>query len=150
MEEAHEEDEREEEEMRRMGYNPNHYRSSGRFASTGHGTRYGYPMWEEDMWPRVDRVRGYHDGDGSIETGYGRNAMPESDEYGRAYGRYKEARRHYTETKDEHEKSEMKKHAEDHFNKSVKTLHEIWKDVDPSLRSKMKTDLTALINEIQI
>lgn len=150
MNEDYEEDEHARHEMERMGYNPNHYRSSGRFASAGHGTRYGYPIWNDTMWPRmVDHTRGYHDGEGSIETGYGRNAKPDEVEYGMAYNRYKEARRHYTETKDEHEKTAMKHHAEEHFDKSVKTLREIWKDVDPALRARMKNDLTALCNEIQ-
>lgn len=149
MQEKHEE----EEEMERYGYNPNHYPSSGRFASAGHGTRYGYPMMEPEMWARRASERfGYHDephtGMGDIRSGHGMNGMPSESEYGHSYDQYRESRRHYTETKDPAHKKEMDKHAEEHFEKTIKTFREIWADVDPSLRTKMKTELTTLIHEL--
>ena len=179
------------EELRRAGYNHNHYRSSGRFASAGHGTRMGYPMLEPEMWRYVAPERfgypmrttheGGHSGWGNVETGYGENGMPgytpgskgtsrggsmmpgssgtvygssgsygypHDPEYGRAYNQYRESRRHYTETKDYDHKKEMDHHAEEHLKHSIHTLREIWKDVDPEMRKKMKTDLQGLVGEL--
>lgn len=166
MQEAEEEDEEMDEWMRKNGYNHNHYKSSGRFASIGHGMRMGFPM--PIHLPHVMRgehlMDGYqmpyddgeHSGRGDVTSGYGENGMPpyamdqDSMEHGRAYGRYREARRHYTETHDASDKKEMTKHAMDHFNKMLETLGAIWKDVDPEMRKKMRTDLEKTISAMPV
>lgn len=168
---AMEDAEKEEEEFEsRFGYNHNRYPSSGRFASAGHGVRMGYPHLPAEMWDRRMMERyGYpvyydgeeHSGLGNVRTGYGENGMPmrsehhetmdpETEEYGRHYSRYRQARRHYTETKDAHDKTEMDKHAMEHFGKALRTFREIWGDVQPDMRKKMKMDLEKLVGEMNV
>lgn len=168
---ANNDDENEDADMR-YGYNHNHYRSSGRFASKGHGTYMGYsPMMEPEMWMRLakerfgystDPERTHHSGMGDVRTGVGMNGMPyhiqgetpdkygyRSDpEYGRAYNMYREHRRHYTETKDQADRDQMSRHAEEHLHKSIETIRDIWADVDPAMRKKMKTELQGLVGEM--
>lgn len=158
---AMKEAEEEEEELRRLGYNHNRYPSSGRFASAGHGTRMGYPYLPVEMWGRHMMERyGYpmyydgeeHGGMGDIRTGQGDNAPPDHDglEYNKSYSRYRQARRHYTETHDAHDKSEMDKHAMEHFGKALHTFKEIWGDVQPEMKKKMRVDLEKLLGEMNM
>lgn len=163
----------------RYGYNHNRYPSSGRFASKGHGKFMGYvPMMEPEMWARRAMERfGYpmdrefygpeathHSGMGDVKTGYGVNGTPyhaqgeQADkygyrgdpEYGRSYNMYREHRRHYTETKDPSDRAQMSHHAEEHLRKTLETLRDIWADVDPEMRKKMKTDLQGLVGEMNV
>ena len=53
-----------------------------------------------------------------------------------------------TETKSPEKKREMEEHAEHHMNEAVATFKEIWREADPELRQKMKTDLTKLMGEM--
>lgn len=168
MHEAEEDDEKTEEWMRKNGYNPNHYKSSGRFAPSGRGIRMGYP-WPFHL-PNVIRsepfMSGYpvyfdegeHSGRGDIKTGYGENGKVYQDmnvdedtmEHGRAYGRYREARRHYTESHDPEAKKDMTRHAMDHFGKTLETLTAIWKDVEPEMRKKMRSDLEKTVASMPV
>lgn len=172
MVEAEEEYDEERKEAERMGYNHNRYPSSGRFASAGHGMRMGYPHLPVEMWDRHMKARYgypvYYDGDehtgmGDVHTGYGENGTasrmgypdrdrmdPDMEEQGRNYSRYRQARRHYTETKDARDKSEMDEHAMKHFGKALQTFKEIWADVQPEQRKKMKIDLEKLVNEMNV
>lgn len=143
----------------RMGYD--HWRtSSGRYApkGTGHWTpirgRSGYPMpaegdWRPEFGPWGDSYDG-HMTDGRM--GY---ADPDFEEYmrderhGTPYKQWKLARKHYTETKADGDKREMTEHAKEHMADTVVTLKEIWMAADPDLRTKMKNDLTALINDMK-
>lgn len=159
-------EEYDEEMEKRFGYNPNRYKSSGRFASAGHGTRMGYPRLPIEMWGPLMERYGYpvyydgmeHDGKGDVHTGYGDNASPEhrgyvdpdTEEYGRDYSRYRMARRHYTETKDPKDKTEMDKHAMEHFGKALHTFKDIWQDVQPEQKKAMKRDLEKLVSEMNI
>lgn len=125
--------------------------------------RFGYPRARHDG--RSMTMQGmYHSGDGDVRTGYGVNGTPwhvqgeQADkygysgdmEYGRSYNKYREHRRHYTETKDPAEKEQMSHHAEEHLRKTIETLRDIWGDVDPSMRKKMKTDLQGLVGEMNV
>ena len=120
-------------ENMRMGYrdssrsnhggNMNQSRDSmGRYTSDrGSSNRSGYddPDWrmDSDMDPR----------------------------YSEAYNKYKKARRHYTETHSQMDKKEMDEHANEHIADTIQTMKELWEDADPTLRKKMKADLTSLI-----
>lgn len=162
---AEEEEKESEEWMSRDGYNHNHYKS-GRFASSGHGHWVGYPHLPhvyrgEHMMPQMHGYPVYYDegehaGHGDVMTGYGENGAPQyamdedSMEHGRAYGRYRAARRHYTETHDASDKHDMTKHGMDHFGKTLKTITTIWEDVDPEMRKKMRTDLEKLIGQMPV
>lgn len=128
--------------------------------------RFGYPM--VDRFPydgkEMDGERTHHSGMGDVRTGYGVNGTPwhvqgeqadkygyrGDNEYGRAYNMYREHRRHYTETKDPSDREQMSRHAEEHLRKTLETLRDIWVDVDPNMRKKMKTDLQGLVGEMNV
>lgn len=165
------EDAEEEEEMMakmggRMGYDHYRYPSSGRFAPTGSGKRYGYVppymmdmhdgldrgWFEKDFDPKVDYRMGYPtDGDTSrgsrgVRMGY----TPEAgmSKYGRSYEQFRDARRHYTETHSSEDEARMSEHAKEHMKDTVESLRDIWEDATPELRKKMKADLGKLLNEL--
>lgn len=144
----------------RRGYDNWRY-ASGRFAPTGHGHRSGFSgrgsmrarsggmqnrsRGFNDMWDDYDmdrRSRGYvedYDMEGTMRRGQNGSRM-------RPWDRYTEAKRHYTETKDQSHKEEMEKYADEHIHESIDSMKEMWKEASPSLRNKLKTQLTSLVN----
>lgn len=97
-----------------------------------------------------------HSSDGqssSGSSGYywpGHDMMEDTDRrYGDAYNKYKMTRRHYTESRSDADKKEMKRYAEDHLNDSISTIKDIWEDADPILKQKMKEDFTKLVNDMK-
>lgn len=136
----------------RMGYNTHHSSRTGRFIS-GRSGRMGYnpiihqaPYMEDYLdngrmdWDRAGEGRlGYPQGSGSMSEG----------RHGEAYNRYQNARRHYTETRSEADKDEMKRHAHEHVADTITTIRDIWSSADPELKSRMKQDFQNLINEMK-
>lgn len=129
----------------RMGYDDRRY-NSGRFAPKKKGRREPYdemdrkyPAWENMRmgYPIDDRMKRVYDEDWD-------------DEYGRPYNEYRKAKKYYTETKSMTEKQRMDEHANKHLHETIGTFREIWKDADPNMKKKMKTDLTTLINEMNV
>lgn len=166
MEESEEEDD---ERHDRMGYNSRHY-ANGRFAPKGRGTRMGYipdmmmqypyiygyvndPDFEDNM--RNRRMSYQPSGAGNrsqsgSKMGYGDwDWDPDDDpKQSREYNEYKRAKRHYTETKSPADKQQMDEHAMKHMNQAMDSFREMWKDADPTMRKRMKADLTALVGEM--
>ena len=68
--------------------------------------------------------------------------------YGKSFNEFRTAKRHYTENHSSTDKQAMDLHATEHVMDSMMTLREIWQDVDPTLRQKMKADLTKLVSEL--
>lgn len=144
-----------EEEMRkyeegRMGYDNWRYPSSGKFATKGHGERYGYTP--DDMIPQF-----MHDDMRKPIYGYDDNAYrgnykidQESDRYGKAYKDWSRAKKYYTETNSQSDKDEMSLHAKEHLNDVVVTIREMWKSADPDLRKEIKKNLTTLTAEMPV
>lgn len=64
------------------------------------------------------------------------------------YNEYKRAKRHYTTTKSPADKQQMDEHMTKHMNQAMDSFREMWKDADPTMRKRMKADLTALIGEM--
>lgn len=190
MEDLKQEKKKEEEEMKKAGYDNWRYPSSGRFAPTGSGTFYGYPFVERFGYP-IGQSQSGQSGAGNVQTGYGMNGFPgyngssgggsqssggssggrglsgsyggsggsqggssgrsgyEGDpRYGRAYNQYQSSKRGYNETHDEGQRKEMNQHAKEHFEETLVTFRDIWHDVDPEQKRKMKMDLQALIGEL--
>lgn len=169
--EAMEESEKEEGPWDRMGYNSRHY-ASGRFAPKGKGTRMGYipemmmpqeypyiygymndPDFEENMRNRKMHYQPSGAGNRSqTGTRMGYEDMdwdPDDDpRQSKEYNEYKRAKRHYTETKSATDKQRMDEHAMKHMNQAIDSFREMWKDADPSMRKRMKADLTALVGEM--
>lgn len=140
-------------ENNRMGYNPNR-NSMGRYSRGYEYPRNDIMRWPETMMGYSPSGAGTRSQSGSrmgYEDVYARMMPTESEDserYGREFGRYRQARRHYTETKSPEKKREMEEHAEHHMNEAVATFKEIWREADPELRQKMKTDLTKLMGEM--
>lgn len=158
----------------RAGYDSWRY-SSGRYAPKGHGHyvgRHGFtPMTPGPYypdWPYNGDMMGYP-GMKSAESGQshgnysdasrgattGRMGYPYDgsdmmrSEYGRAYDKFKDSRRHYTETHSEDDRKEMSKHGKEHVMEAVSAMKEIWADATPDLREQMKKSFTALINDMK-
>lgn len=132
-----------EESEDRYGYNSRRY-SDGRYAPAGMGKR-GYRPMEYDMpkeghWRNPPyAVMGYSDG----------REEPPSD-YTRAYDRYKDARRHYTASKNPQTQEEMNRYANEHLTETIATFREMWGDATPDVKANMKTHLTNLVNEMTV
>lgn len=162
----------EDDEDGRMGYNARHY-ASGRFAPKGRGTRMGYMPMNDMRDPYLYDYNGepmIHEGDlrpmkfGYQPSGAGNRSqsgsrmghddrdwdMDDDPEYSREYNEYKRAKRHYTETKSAVDKQKMDEHATKHMNQAMDSFRELWKDADPVMRKRMKTDLTALVGEMPV
>lgn len=140
-------------ENHRMGYNPNR-NSMGRY-SRGYVPGEDVLRWPETMMGYSPSGAGTRSQSGSrmgYDNVHARMMPPEDydddDRYGKEFGRYRMARRHYTETRSPAEKKKMEEHAEHHMNEAISTFKEIWKEADPELRQKMKTDLTKLMGEM--
>lgn len=140
-------------ENHRMGYNPNR-NSLGQYSRGYEHPRTDIMRWPETMMGYSPSGAGTRSQSGSrmgYEDVYARMMPPESEDserYGREFGRYRQARRHYTETNSPEKKREMEEHAEHHMNEAIATFKEIWREADPELRQKMKTDLTKLMGEM--
>lgn len=82
---------------------------------------------------------------GRFKSGYDGDM---DDRYGRPYNEYKEAKRHYTETKSPTDKEETDRHANERVMDTIATIREIYKAADPELRTRIKGDLTKLVGEM--
>lgn len=131
----------EEEDDDRYGYNNRRY-SSGRYASKGKGMVRGYhpqypmmpPFYEYDMPERMGYIPGYE----SQHDSY----------YGKAYDKYQDARRHYTQTNAQKDKDDMDAHATEHMANMVASIREIWKHADSEMRNRVKNDIMMLMNDM--
>ena len=110
----------------RMSLDSNRSRDSmGRYTSDGRqGSRSGYDdgEWDRDNDPR----------------------------YGRAYNDYRKARRHYTESHMQTDKDMMNQRVNEHIADTIVSIKEMWEDADPTLRKKMKADLTSLVGTMNV
>lgn len=118
--------------------------SSGRFAPTGRGHYAGYTP---DPMGRATTTTDFNWGNDRMGMGDG---MMHRSGYMVPYDKYQDARRHYTETRSPEDKSKMDGFAMEHMTDTIETVKDIWQDADPSLRKKMKADLSALIGEMTV
>lgn len=134
-------EQRDEEETysHRMGY-----RSSGRGSANQYG-RSGYrpvvdAYYHDNVRMGFPMKKYYDDGD--------ENRREMDRRYGKSYGDYQMAKRHYTSTKSMEDKEKMDQHAREHLMNSMESIREMYMSSDPELRSKIKTDLNKLINDM--
>lgn len=167
-------------ESGRMGYNSHRSATTGRYTSGRGGGRRGFrpmpaPMgdmippymmgqdmetygMDEEEYHRMNDLLPHHMRMGYPMTGMpyrmereGREAMDrDRTHHSEAYDRYRNAKRHYTETRSEKDREEMRAHANDHVAESIATVRDIWNDADPELKKRMKNDFTKLIGEMNI
>lgn len=135
----------------RMGYNNRRY-ASGRYAPKGRGTVMGYsPIRMDKRWDDTDMYDRERDGQhtrmGYIDIEDDEDRDPR---YGKSYNEYKKARRHYSETKAASDKQMMEDRGMKHVNETIGTFKEMWHDADPNMRKRMKSDLSALVNEMNV
>lgn len=123
------------------GYNHRHM-SNGQFARTGKGHIVsGYTPYM-DQKPYIDAY--VHDPNfknrmnGSM--GYPDGVQMTQSEYGKAYDNYREARRHYQDSRSQEDKEEMDQHCMNYMNHTIKTLKAMWEDADPMLKKRLKED----------
>lgn len=113
--------------------------------------KYGY-KWSQK--PYIDAyVRDPEEFRDNMATGYnGKMGYVDwngtKSEYGTSYDGYKDAKRHYTETKSQSDKEKMDMYADEHVKKAITTLKEMWADADSTHKARMKTELSALINNM--
>lgn len=119
------------------GYNGSNGNGRNSSSSNSNGGRMGYKPYV-DQEPYIQNY--ISDKDGFRRDMQGSNSL-----YGREYDDWKSAKRHYTETKSSADKSKMDEHTAKHVDNVVMSLKEMWTDADPSLRQKMKAELTALV-----
>lgn len=137
------------EENERFGYD--HWRyASGRFAPKGSG-RYsaGYiPMEKPDWMP--DEMYGYSTGGNMSSGGRGGSRSNSSgyDKYGKAYGDWDEARRHYTASNSMADKEMMSKHGMEAVNDTIAAVRDIYHSSEPEQKKRIKAAISALVNEM--
>lgn len=132
-----------EESEDRYGYNSRRY-SDGRYAPAGMGKR-GYRPMEYDM-PKEGRWRNPP----YAVMGYSEEREEPPSVYTRSYDRYKDARRHYTASKNPQTQEEMNRYANEHLTETIATFREMWSDATPDVKANMKTHLTNLVNEMTV
>lgn len=146
-------DEDEWEESERMGYNRSRSSRTGRYTSGGRSRggrtrnqagsmKMGFTDTDE-YWrdPRYEDMS-----DDSIT----RIREMEDPRYGKAYNKFRMARKHYHDTKSMEDKEEMSESAKEHMTDTVMTIKEMWKEADPELRRDMKMHLDNLMKEMNI
>lgn len=158
--EAMDESEQEEKYLSRMGYDNYRY-SNGRFVPKGRGTRMGYRPYlymQDDDWmneylenpifeANLSKM-GYHPGNGIMEYGNdGRNQH--SSRYGESYDDYRNARRHYTETKDPEHQRQMREKIGEVFDDMESITMDMVKDMSPEDKQKYKAKLQQMMQKIQ-
>lgn len=142
------------------GYNHRHL-SNGRFARSGRGHMVGgngnsgfHPGPFVDQEPYIDAY--LHDPNGPWRhqnprsMGYDDdrdwNARRDNDQeksrskYGEAYDNYREARRHYTVSKDTMDKERMDHHTMEHVNNTLESMMEMWESSDDAMLKKRIVD----------
>lgn len=122
------------------GRNTTRSQSSGRYMSPTDGRRsgrmgYGYGLDEMKMREIMDEYWGRMDND-----------MLRREE--RPYNKYKDAKRHYTETHSAKDKEEMDMAAGEHMAETVASIKEIWRNADPDMKKRLKQDMASLMNEM--
>lgn len=151
----------------RMGYRGRD--SKGRFVHrSGRGRSAGYTPYVHMMPPFMDGMydeydgmmpedyrMGYSDGRGGRSGNYGGSEHSENvgnrggSRRGETYDRYRDNRRHYTDTKDLESKKKMDESMKEYMDDAMDSMKEMWKDADPQLKQSMKAELTKLVQQLQ-
>lgn len=135
------------------GYNHRHM-GNGEFASAGKGHLVrGYnPGPYMDQMPYIDAYihdPNFEDHMRNANTmnmmGYNPNSGGEKNRMGNSmngeiYDNYRNARRHYQNSKSTEDKSKMEEHYMTYMENTLKNLRAMWEEADPSLKAKVKRD----------
>lgn len=124
-----------------MGYDPYRY-ASGRFAPKGRGKYRGYmpPYMLDDRMVPPDLKHMDENMHMASSTGdHGVKDHPRSSRYGYSYDEYQNA-------KNSGDKVGMENKAMEHMTGMLGTIRDVWKDSDPALKKRLKSELTAFVN----
>lgn len=72
-----------------------------------------------------------------------------SDSYRDTEIEYETARRHYHETKSIDDKRVMEDRANEHVQKAMHDIRDIWTEADPTMKQKIKNSVNTLMNEMK-
>lgn len=86
---------------------------------------------------------GYDDG-----MGYSHDGRREGSRYGRSYDNYRQAKRHYTESKNPDEQKKMKQHIDEIFDDMSDMTSEIARDMTPEEKQRYKQKLQMIMQKI--
>lgn len=124
----------------------------GMMDTLPHKMRMGYPISQSGSERHVTTRGGNRGGRMGYEDGW--DPMMQDPDYnprhGEAYNKFRQARRHYTETHSPEHKKEMDQHANEHVMDTIATMRELWKDADVDLKKRMKQDFTNLMSEMTV
>lgn len=124
----------------RMGYSDGRggsHGGSGNYGGRSDGGSYGEQSGNSGR-------SGYEDG-----MGYSHEGQRGGSRRGETYDRYRDNRRHYTDSKDAESKKKMDESMKEYMDDAMDSMKEMWKDADPQLRQTMKADLTKLVQQLQ-
>lgn len=146
-----------------MGYNHRHLRN-GEFARSGRGHVVNSGTSGFHAGPFVDQgpyIDAYlHDPNEFRRTmtkhpmsmGYDNDPYmgASKSKYGQAYEDYKEARRHYTESRNPVDKEKMDHHIMEHVHNGLESMQEMWKSSDDvMLKKRIVDEASAIINQMK-
>lgn len=157
------------EEVGRMGYDHWRYAGSGHYAPKGHGTyqtrvsgtgKPGYIPdpdrydWERKPGRHLHAPFPYDDNMGPM--GYPMGGIKTTDpikmdgmKYGEAYERYKNMKKHYTETHDEGSHHEMNEHIKESARDTLMAMKDMWADASPEVKQVMRNGVESLLTEMK-
>lgn len=130
-------DQNKEDPEERYGYDNYRY-ANGRFAPSGHGHRSGYSV---DV-----RTPNYH---GDYKMGYPMHYEDNSSKYGAVYDQYRDAKKHYTETRSTESRDMMDRHIDEKVMETADIMWEMYEDASPENKRKMVTNLTKLLEKMK-
>lgn len=176
MEEAEEDDDRMGYNSRR--YSNGRYAPKGRGSRMGYIPPFmmkpyymeEYGRWNDDEWDPSEMM-GYSNGrsnnsqsenssrssnnenrsQSGTRMGYERDNDWDPDRdptHSMTYNEYRKAKRHYMESRNPSDKQSMDDYGQRHVHEALDTLKDIWKDADPTMRKKMKTEMQTVLNEM--
>lgn len=151
------------------GYNHRHM-SNGEFASSGKGHYVrGYnpgpymdqipyinaymhdPDFKDHMMDDNTMLLGYSpnsDGRGDNSGSSGNLNRMDNSRDGEIYDNYRNARKHYQDSKSINDKVKMEEHYMTYMNNTLKNLRSMWEEADPYLKEKVKKDFGEEMVEI--
>lgn len=137
------------EHVKRYGYDNWRYASSGRYAPKGHGSYDGYTPFHGNV--RVHNPNMSSD----IRMGYpmdyeNTSLTPDQNwsDKGRYYDAYKNAKRHYHETKKPEDMTEMNRSMGENISNIIMQLKEMAEDASPEMRKKLKIEMASVMDDV--
>lgn len=151
---------KEEQGSEMMGYNNRRY-ASGRYAPTGRGRvgyasePYGYTPESYGYMPEmygyipIDMRRGENSTNMNEQNRFGYSQDGKRSGYfGKAYDKFNQARRYYTETKDPEHRRQMNASVNEVMTSITDMLGDMWKDMDAEQKEQKKEELIDKISRL--